>query len=106
MARSLITFPSNAKTGDLIELRCLIAHPMETGYRVDEAGHAVLRNIIRHFTVRLEGVVVFEAECFPAVAANPLFSFWLRAERSGTLRFEWAGDQGFAQTEERALTVT
>ena len=106
MVRTLITVPANAKAGELIELRCLIAHPMETGYRVDEAGHAVLRNIIRHFTAKLDGVVVFEAEFFPAVAANPLISFWLRAERSGVLHFEWTGDQGFAQTEERALTVT
>ncbi len=106
MARVLIHLPETARTGEVVELRCMIAHPMETGYRVSDEGKPLARNILRSFKVDYLGRRVFEAEFHPAVAANPLVSFWLRAERSGPLRFEWTGDQGFSQLEERQLVVT
>ena len=105
MARTLITVPQDAKRGDVVEIRVLIAHPMETGYRVGSDGTRVPRNILRRFTCRLDGEVVFVAELFPALAANPYLAFPLRAERSGTLSFAWEGDGGFAQTETAALNV-
>jgi sulfur-oxidizing protein SoxZ len=104
-ARTLITVPAGARRGELVEIRCLIAHPMETGYRRGDDGRLLPRNLIRHFRCFYADALVFEAELFAAVAANPLISFWLRAEASGTLRFEWDGDEGFAQTETRLLAV-
>ncbi|MBV8502365.1 MAG: thiosulfate oxidation carrier complex protein SoxZ [Paucibacter sp.] len=106
MARTLITVPASARRGELIEIRCLIAHPMETGYRRGDDGLLLPRNLIRRFRCYVGDELVFEAELFAAVAANPLLSFWLRAEASGTLRFVWEGDQNFAQTEHAALNVT
>jgi len=106
MARVLITMPAEAKRGEIIEIRCLIAHPMETGYRTGDDGRRLTRNIIRRFRCFFGGEPVFSAELFPAVAANPLISFWLRASESGELRFSWEGDEGFSQVETRVLTVT
>jgi sulfur-oxidizing protein SoxZ len=106
VARALVTLPSTAKGGDLIEIRTLIAHPMETGYRPAEDGAILPRNLIRHFTCHYDDVLVFSAELFPAVAANPFISFWTVATVSGTLRFTWSGDNGFAQTETASLSVT
>ena len=110
MARALITMPKTAKRGDILEIRTLIAHPMETGYRPGEDGAIQPRNLIRRFSCRYsngaDDVLVFSAELFPAVAANPLISFCTVAVASGVLRFSWEGDNGFAQTEQVALTVT
>jgi sulfur-oxidizing protein SoxZ len=110
MARVLINMPKTAKRGELIEIRTLIAHPMETGYRPGEDGAIQPRNLIRRLSCRYvdgrEEVEVFSAELFPAVAANPFISFFTVATGSGTLRFQWEGDNGFAQTESVALTVT
>ena len=105
MARTLITMPKTAAKGEVIEVRTLIAHPMETGYRHGDDGKLLPRNLIRRFTCRFEGETVFSAELFPAVAANPLISFFMVAAQSGTLTFSWEGDNGFAQTESVALTV-
>jgi sulfur-oxidizing protein SoxZ len=105
MARTLITVPQDAKRGDVVEIRVLIAHPMETGFRVGADGKRVPRDILRRFTCRLDGEVVFAAELYPAVAANPYLAFPLRVERGGTLSFTWEGDGGFAQTETAALNV-
>ena len=103
MARTLITVPQDAKRGDVVEIRVLIAHPMETGFRAGSDGKRVPRDILRRFTCRLDGDVVFAAELFPAIAANPYLAFALRVERGGTLSFTWEGDGGFAQTETAAL---
>lgn len=106
MARTLIKMPATAKRGEVIEIRTLIAHPMETGYRPGADGQVVARNIIRRFTCRYNGEVVFGAELFPAIAANPNIIFHTVATDSGTLTFTWEGDKGFTQTESVSITVT
>lgn len=106
MARTLINVPKTAAKGDVIEIRTLIAHPMETGYRTGDGGAPMPRNLIRRFTCRYEGEEIFAAELFPAIAANPLISFFTVATVTGTLTFTWEGDNGFAQTESVGITVT
>ena len=106
MARALITMPKTAKRGEIVEIRTLIAHPMETGYRAGEDGKILPRNLIRRLSCRYDDVEVFSAELFPAVAANPYIVFSTLATASGTLRFTWSGDNGFTQTETVALAVT
>ena len=106
MARALITMPATAKRGDVVEIRTLIAHPMETGYRRGDDGRILPRNLIRRFACRYDGETVFEAELHPAVAANPLIAFSTVATTTGALTFTWEGDNGFAQTESFLLTVT
>lgn len=106
MARTLIQAPASARKGEVVELRVTIAHPMETGYRPGADGRVLPRDIIRRFSCRYNGEVVFSAELFPAIAANPYLSFHLLAGDSGTLEFEWQGDKGFAQVERRTLQVT
>jgi sulfur-oxidizing protein SoxZ len=106
MARTLITAPTTAKRGDIIELKTLIAHIMETGFRPDANGQTKPRDLINRFSCRYNGELVFSAELYPAVAANPYIAFTTVATESGTLSFSWEGDNGFAQTESVAITVT
>jgi sulfur-oxidizing protein SoxZ len=105
MPRALIHMPANAKPGEVIEIRALIAHPMETGFRPGNAGGILPRDIIRNFVCKYNGVQVFAAELHPAMSANPYIAFFTRATESGTLEFTWTGDNGFAQTETTKLTV-
>ena len=106
MARALIHMPSTAKRGEVIEIRALIAHPMESGYRPGTDGKPLPQDILRTFTCTYNGVQVFAAELHPAIAANPYIAFFTVAQDSGTLEFTWTGDKGFAQTERMPLTVT
>lgn len=106
MARALVHMPATARAGEIFEVRALIAHPMETGYRPGADGRVLPRDIIRRFTCRYGGEVVFSAQLFQAVSANPYLSFHVRAMGSGTLEFEWQGDNGFMQVERMALQVT
>ena len=105
MARALIRILPSVRKGDSVEVRTLIAHPMETGYRVGADGKPVARDILRRLSCRLDGELVFRAEFFPAIAANPYCTFHVLASRSGTLTVSWEGDNGFAHTERVALEV-
>lgn len=106
MARTLIQLPASARRGEVIEVSALIAHPMETGYRPGADGRVLPRDIVRRFACRYNGELVFAAELHPAIAANPYLAFHTLATESGTLEFEWTGDQGFSQVERRPLQVT
>jgi sulfur-oxidizing protein SoxZ len=105
MARALISVPQTAKRGDVIEIKTLVAHPMETGYRRDSSGGAIGRDIIKSFTCIYNGAEVFRADLFPAVAANPFIAFTTVATESGVIEFRWTDDRGETQTESRTITV-
>ena len=105
MARTLINAPKTAKRGEVIEIRATIGHPMETGFRPDESGKILPRNIIKKFSCRYNGELVFSAEMFSAMSANPYLAFHTLALESGTLALTWEGDGGFSQTETLTLTV-
>jgi sulfur-oxidizing protein SoxZ len=105
MARVLINFPQRAKRGEIIEIKTLIQHPMETGYRLDSKGAVIPRDIISRFTCAYNGDEVFRAELFPAISASPFIAFSTLATESGELVFSWIDDNGQIQSEIRQITV-
>jgi len=105
MARALINVPQKANRGQVIEIKTLISHIMETGFRHDNVGKAIPRNIITSFVARYNGEEIFRADLFPAIAANPFVSFHTLATESGTIDFEWTGDNGFHETGSAKITV-
>jgi sulfur-oxidizing protein SoxZ len=105
MARAIINAPAAARAGEVIEIRTLITHPMETGFRPGADGKTLARDIIHKFTCQYNGEIVFSAELFSAVAANPFIAFHTVASKSGVLLCTWEGDNGFSQTESVNLTV-
>jgi len=105
MPSALINVPAKARRGDIIEIKTLMSHIMETGYRHTVAGEAVPRDIITGFTCRFDGTEIFRADLFPAISANPFISFFMTATESGRFEFEWVGDKGFAETASASITV-
>ena len=75
MARPLISVPAEGKRGEVIEIKTLVLHPMETGYRHEYTGAAIPRDIIHSFRCTYNGEEIFRAELSPAIAANPFLSF-------------------------------
>jgi sulfur-oxidizing protein SoxZ len=105
MPSALINVPPKAKRSDIIEIKALMSHIMETGYRRTAAGDIVPRDIITSFTCRYNGTEVFRADFFPAIAANPFISFFTVARESGKFDFEWIGDKGFSETASASIAV-
>jgi sulfur-oxidizing protein SoxZ len=105
MASALINVPAKAKRGEIIEIKTMMSHIMETGYRRTANGKVVPRDIITGFTCRYNGAEIFRADLFPAIAANPFVTFFAVATESGKFDFEWIGDNGFAETASAAIIV-
>jgi len=105
MARALINVPKSAKKGEVIQIKTLISHEMETGFRFDSVGKPIPRDIINLFVCTYNGQEIFRADLHPAIAANPFIAFTTVATASGTIEFKWTGDNGFAATEQVNITV-
>jgi sulfur-oxidizing protein SoxZ len=100
-----IKLPKDAKTGEIIQIKTLISHVMETGLRKDASGNVIPRKIINKFTCEFNGKPVFSADIEAAVAANPYLQFAAKVEESGTFKFTWIDDDGTVTTAEEKITV-
>lgn len=105
MARAIVNVPASARRGEIIEIKALVAHDMETGFRRTQTGALIPRDIITRFVCTYNGAEIFRAEFYPAIAANPYLAFTTRATESGTIVCKWSGDNGYAHTESAAITV-
>jgi sulfur-oxidizing protein SoxZ len=106
MTIARIAVPRRARRGEVIQIRTLISHVMETGFRRDEMGRAIARDILNRFTCTYNGAEVFRADLFPAIAANPFITFHTVATQSGELVFTWTDDQGSTHRETARIEVT
>ncbi len=106
MTRALVNAPKTARRGEVIEIRAMIAHPMETGYRIGPNGAPIPRHIIRRLVCTYDGAEVFAADLFPAMAANPYIAFSTVATASGGIALAWTDDGGTTQTAMAEITVT
>ena len=100
-----VRVPSSAGKGEVIEIKTLISHSMESGQRKDKQGNPIPRKIINKFTCTYNGEEVFSMDLHPAISANPYISFFLKAEKSGDLEFAWTDDDGSVYTKTASLTV-
>ena len=100
-----VQIPRQARRGETIEVRIVIQHPMETGFRHDEVGRAIKRNVINAFSCRYNGAEVFRADLSSGIAANPYLQFCTVAEGSGEFEFTWIDDEGRQGSERQFLAV-
>ncbi len=105
ISKPRVKVPKTAKKGDVIEIKTLIAHKMETGLRKDKKGALIPRRIINKFEARYNGEEVFSADWHPAISANPYMAFHTVATESGTLEFAWTDDDGSVYTKTAKITV-
>lgn len=101
-----VKVPKTASAGDIITIKTLISHKMESGQRKDKAGEVIPRMIINKFTCEFNGAVVFSADIDPAVSANPYLEFSARVDESGTFKFTWVDDDGSVYETEKEISVS
>jgi sulfur-oxidizing protein SoxZ len=95
-----------AKKGELVEVKALVQHVMETGQRKDASGNTVPRKILNKFTCTVNGKEVFSADFEPAIAANPYIQFKFKATESGPVVLTWVDDDGSKVVGEEQITVS
>jgi len=105
MPKPRIKLPETAKVGEVIEIKTLVSHVMETGQRKDAEGKPIPRNIINSFSVKFAGEEVFTAELNSGISANPYLSFFMKVPGPGELEFTWVEDGGNAIVDRQKLNV-
>ena len=105
MALARLLLPERVAVGDVITVRLLIQHPMETGYRQDMDGRVIPRNVIRLLRCELGGVEVFRAEPSSGISANPYFEFFVRVAQAGIWEVSWVDDAGVQGVWRQAMPV-
>jgi sulfur-oxidizing protein SoxZ len=105
MSIARIQIPGSVKRGEVMTVRVAVQHPMETGFRYDNMGRPIAKNVINLLVCRYNGAEVFRAELGSGIAANPYLQFHLRAEASGELVFDWIDDAGERGSERVQVSV-
>lgn len=103
---SRLRVPATAKKGDIIDIKSLISHPMNSGFTKDTAGKTIPREIINTFTCTFNGKQVFAMKLEPAISANPFISFPVKVTESGTFDFQWVDDNGQVYKDSASITVS
>ncbi|WP_018321810.1 thiosulfate oxidation carrier complex protein SoxZ [Bradyrhizobium sp. WSM2793] len=101
-----IKLPKEARKGEVIQIKTLVAHVMENGLRLDQSGGLVPRKIINRFTCTFNGKPVFACDLEPAVAANPYLQFSVKIDQSGVFSFTWVDDDGTTINASETIAVT
>lgn len=100
-----VRVPGKAKAGEIIEIKTLISHEMESGQRKNSSGQPIPRKIINKFTAAFNGKTFFEADWHPAISANPYQAFFYKAAESGEFKFTWKDDDGSEYSTTAKLAV-
>jgi len=93
------------KAGDIVEVKALVSHVMETGQRKDPQGNTIPRKILNKFTCTVAGKQVFAADFEPAISANPYIQFKFKATESGPVVLTWTDDDGSTIVGEETIKV-
>ena len=105
MGAARVRMTASARRGEVIEIRTLVQHPMESGFRLDNTGKLIAPHIVESFHCTYNGREIFRAKLHPAVSTNPFFTFYVVAKDSGDFVFTWKDDQGGVATATSHLDV-
>jgi len=94
MSKPRIKVPKSAAIGDVISIKTLLSHKMESGQRKDKQGNLIPRKIINQFSCTFNDQPVFSCDIDPGVSANPYFEFKAKIVEAGSFKFTWTDDDG------------
>ena len=107
MAKPRVKIPKSASVGDVITIKTLISHKMESGRRKDKkSGELIPRKFINAFKAQFNGATVFEAMLEPAISANPYIQFTTKVMESGEFHFTWTDDDGSIYEAKKSIAVS
>ena len=100
-----IIVPAELKRDTPFEIRILIQHPMETGFRLDMMGTLIPKNVIHKLSVTFNSDTVFQASLGTGISANPSLQFWMKLSQPGLLKLFWEDDLGVIGEAVKSLEI-
>ena len=99
MSQPRVALPRSATPGEAAEIRTMINHPMETGFREDGQGGTVAQSLVESLQVSRAGQDVLTVHFHTGTSANPFVGFYL--DQFDDLSFTWTDQQAERITETR-----
>lgn len=91
--------------GDVVEVKVLMRHDMESGQRKDAAGKVIPAHFIKTLVAKWKDKVVLDAQFGPAVSKDPFLSFKFKGGAKGDkLSVTWVDNKGDTRTDETAIS--
>lgn len=100
-----VKVPKSAAAGEVVTLKTLISHPMESGQRKNADGSVIPRSIINRFTCELNGVNVIDVTLEPAISTNPYIEFDAKVDAAGEFKFTWYDDDGSVYEDIKPIAI-
>ncbi|MHA3916135.1 thiosulfate oxidation carrier complex protein SoxZ [Halovulum sp. GXIMD14793] len=97
--------PKSAAAGEVVTIKTLISHKMESGQRKDKEGNIIPRSIINRFTCEFNGEMIIDVDMKPAISTNPYFQFDAKVPESGSFKLTWYDDDGAVYEDEKNVKV-
>ena len=97
--------PKSASAGEVVTLKTLISHQMESGQRKDKDGKVIPRSIINRFTCDFNGRNIIDVSMEPSISTNPYFEFDAVVPEAGEFRFTWYDDDGSVYEESKSVKI-
>jgi|ERR1043166_1797314 sulfur-oxidizing protein SoxZ len=92
--------------GDVVDVKVLMSHPMETGQRKDAKGELVPVHFIRQVTATLNGKTVLDAQWSQAVSRNPFLGFKVKGAKVGDkIAVSWIDNTGDKSSIETTVSA-
>jgi sulfur-oxidizing protein SoxZ len=103
--RPRVRVPESASAGEVVTIKTLISHPMESGQRRDGDGNTIPRSIINRFVAAYNGETIIDVKMEPAISTNPYFEFQALIPETGTMTFTWYDDDGSVYEDAKDIAV-
>ncbi|SDO46047.1 sulfur-oxidizing protein SoxZ [Lutimaribacter pacificus] len=97
--------PKSASAGEVVTIKTLISHKMESGQRKNKDGSVIPRSIINRFTCEFNGTSVIDVKMEPAISTNPYFEFEATIPEAGDLKFTWYDDDGSVYEDVKSVAI-
>ena len=97
--------PSKAAAGEVVNLKTLISHQMESGQRKNADGTTIPRSIINRFTCEFNGAMVIDVTMEPAISTNPYIEFDALVPEAGDFKFTWYDDDGSGYEDVKSVAI-
>lgn len=94
-----------AANGDIVEVKVLMRHDMETGQRKDASGKIMPAHFIQNLTAKCNDKVVLNAQFGPSVSKDPFLAFKFKGGAKGDkVSVTWMDNKGDTRTDEATIS--
>ncbi|MEM9577895.1 MAG: thiosulfate oxidation carrier complex protein SoxZ [Pseudomonadota bacterium] len=103
--KTRVKLPKTVKPGEVVTVKTLITHKMESGHRRGDTGDLIPRSIINRFTADFNGQNIIDIAMEPSISTNPFFQFDAVVPEAGRFDFAWYDEDGSVYTDSKEIAI-